>query len=156
MKIMSELLNTVKKVFANQMSTPKASAAFSAQLSALDAPAPGVKKAEIILPVVVAPTPAPVVAPVVIQQPVAATHTKELCPHCNQPMPIKPAPVVSDPNDPNMRPIDWTEEQRTDLPMRTPARIQYLLKFETMEQTRARIENDARRYRHQRALEGLL
>ena len=156
MGIMSDIRTGLKTMFANQMPIPKASAAFSAQLSALDVPAPGVKKAEIILPAIVSPTPAPVVVPVVIQQPVAATHTKELCPHCNQPMPIKPAPVVSDPNDLNMRPIDWTEEQRTDLPMRTPARIQYLLKFETMEQTRARIENDARRYRHQRALEGLL
>lgn len=48
-------------------------------------------------------------------------------------------------------PIDWDAEQRTDLPMRSPERIQYLLKFETPQQTLARIANDLSRYAHQKS-----
>jgi hypothetical protein len=148
------IMEAIKKLFANQLSPePRATATFSAQLAGLDAPGTQTKKSVVALPAPVAPAP----APVVIDQPTAMP-APELCPHCGQPMPKKiPAPiVVCDPNNPNTRPVDWAEEARTDLPMRTPARIQHLLKFETMEQTRARIENDGRRYRHQRALEGLL
>jgi Homeodomain-like domain-containing protein len=56
-----------------------------------------------------------------------------------------PGPVNSD-----TRPIDWDEERRTDLPLRTPERIQFLLQFETSAQTHARILNDQGRYRSQR------
>jgi hypothetical protein len=41
---------------------------------------------------------------------------------------------------------NWDEEARIDLPMRTPAQIQWLLKFETPEQTAARTDNDHSRY----------
>jgi hypothetical protein len=41
---------------------------------------------------------------------------------------------------------NWDEEARTDLPPRTPEQIQWLLKFETPEQTQKRIENDKSRY----------
>jgi hypothetical protein len=44
------------------------------------------------------------------------------------------------------RPIDWAEEQRTDLPQRTRQRIRFLLMHETERQTKARIENDRARF----------
>jgi hypothetical protein len=47
------------------------------------------------------------------------------------------------------RPIDWIEEQRLDLPMRSAGRIQFLLQYETEAQRNARIVND-----HGRALTG--
>jgi hypothetical protein len=89
------------------------------------------------------------------------------CPACGQPLPptVANAPVVAPaaivPSGPvdysdNTRPIDWEEEARTDLPMRTQKRIAYLLKFETAEQTQARILSDQMRYRYQRQREGNL
>jgi hypothetical protein len=45
---------------------------------------------------------------------------------------------------------DWMEESRVDLPMRDSAHIARLLKFETAEQTRARIQNDQARYLYSR------
>lgn len=148
-------MEAVKKLFANQMPPePRATEAFKAQLAGLDAPAP--KAVPLPVPVIAAPTPAPAPVIVPVVAPIGQT-ASALCPHCHQPMPAPAAPtVVSDPNNPNTRPVDWAEEARTDLPQRTPARIQHLLKFETMEQTQARIINDGMRYRHQRALEGLL
>ena len=153
---MSDIKDAVKKLFANQTQEPRATDAFKAQLAGLDAPSPSLKK---IVPAVVASVPAPVVVSVVVPivQQAVAIPAKELCPHCGQPMPKKIVPiVVSDPSNPDQRPIDWDDEQRTDLPMRTSNRIQFLLKYETTEQTQARIVNDGLRYRHQRALEGLL
>jgi hypothetical protein len=47
-------------------------------------------------------------------------------------------------------PINWQDEARVDLPPRTPARIAFLLKFETPAQTAARIDNDRARFRIQR------
>ena len=47
--------------------------------------------------------------------------------------------------------IDWNEEARQDLPMRTPERIWFLLRFENAEQTAARIKNDYLRYANERA-----
>ena len=58
--------------------------------------------------------------------------------------------VPAVPADEATRPIDWTEEARTDLPMRSPERIQHLLKFENHQQTLARITNDLQRYQHAR------
>ena len=61
-----KIMEAVKKLVAKQTPPePRATAAFSAQLAGLDAP--GLKKAEIIQPVVVASAPAPVVAPIVEQ-----------------------------------------------------------------------------------------
>jgi hypothetical protein len=47
------------------------------------------------------------------------------------------------------RPVDWEEEKRLDLPMRSAGRIQFLLQYETEAQRKARIAND-----HGRALNG--
>jgi hypothetical protein len=64
--------------------------------------------------------------------------------------------VTTDKTDPlaylsvaDRRPIDWIEEQKLDLPMRSAGRIQFLLQFETEAQRNARIAND-----HGRALTG--
>jgi hypothetical protein len=43
------------------------------------------------------------------------------------------------------RPIDWDEEQRLNLPQRSPGRIEFLLEHETKEQRDARIQNDIHR-----------
>lgn len=48
--------------------------------------------------------------------------------------------------------INWNEEQRIDLPPRSPEMIQRLLQFESPERTAARIRNDCLRYRRQRGL----
>jgi hypothetical protein len=50
---------------------------------------------------------------------------------------------------------DWTQEARTDLPMRDPAQIARLLKFETPAQTRARISNDLERNLNSRLRRGV-
>lgn len=64
------------------------------------------------------------------------------------------APAASSVQDEATRPIDWDEEARTDLPQRSPERIQHLLKFENHQQTLARITNDLQRYQHARAGKG--
>jgi hypothetical protein len=46
------------------------------------------------------------------------------------------------------REINWEDERRIDLPQRSPARVRYLLKFETEEQRTARIQNDKERHQH--------
>jgi transcriptional regulator with XRE-family HTH domain len=51
-------------------------------------------------------------------------------------------PQAADPANDDERPIDWNEEQRTDLWPRSPGRIRFLLKFESPRQTQARITND--------------
>lgn len=57
-------------------------------------------------------------------------------------LPITPMDIAPPPE-----PVpDWTEEALSDLPPRTPGQVQWLLKFETMEQTLARIKNDQLRY----------
>jgi hypothetical protein len=56
--------------------------------------------------------------------------------------------------DRSAEPIDWSEEARTDLPPRSPARIQFLLQYESEEQTRARIRNDKIRYMNQHGFVG--
>ena len=59
------------------------------------------------------------------------------------------APPSEEPaTNPDERPIDWDEEASTALPMRTPGRIAFLPRFENPSQTRARIMNDAARYRN--------
>lgn len=62
--------------------------------------------------------------------------------------------VPAAPADEATAPIDWTEEARTDLPQRSPERIQHLLKFENHQQTLARIANDLARYAHQKSGKG--
>ncbi|MGA7221596.1 MAG: hypothetical protein WBX16_01960 [Candidatus Acidiferrales bacterium] len=58
--------------------------------------------------------------------------------------------VPAAPAHESTRPIDWNEEQRTDLPQRSPERIEHLLKYETPKQTADRITNDLQRYQHAR------
>jgi hypothetical protein len=41
--------------------------------------------------------------------------------------------------------INWEDEKRVDLPQRSPGRIQWLLRFETEQQTKDRIANDIHR-----------
>ena len=72
--------------------------------------------------------------PVVVYEPVAV------------PEPTKAA----EPTNPDELPIDWREEQRTDLPPRTPGRIAYLLRYESPAQTKARITNDYLRVANRR------
>ena len=134
MKIMSELLNTVKKVFANQMPTPKASAAFSAQLAGLDAP--GVTKGEIIQPVPVTPTSAPGAD---VEQ------TARICSACGQRLPEPVAPPI--PAGPSPLDAEWNDLERTDLPPRSPNQIQLLIAAgETADARTKRIFNDHCRY----------
>jgi hypothetical protein len=76
-------------------------------------------------PVAVASLPEPVVEPVVV------------------------APVQIDLSDDDHRPVDELEEQQTNLPMRTPGRIRFLLEtFEAgrPDRTASRIRNDQQRY----------
>jgi hypothetical protein len=91
------------------------------------------------------PEPAPVVP-----QPIAPV-AAPLCPTCGQPLPLKIEPVAAS-NNPDERPVDPVEEERTDLPVRSSMRIQFLLKHyeKTMAQTQARIINDSMRYRYSR------
>jgi hypothetical protein len=98
-------------------------------------------------PVVVAPQS-------IVPKPVIATPR---CPNCRQVLQQKSVePVAEDPNNPDTRKIDWEEEARTDLPMRTSMRIQFLLKHETLQQTQDRILNDGHRYKNARARAGQL
>jgi hypothetical protein len=64
--------------------------------------------------------------------------------------PVIPPMAIGPTPDPDLRPIDWDEEARTDLSPRTPGRIQFLLRFETPAQIQARILNDGVRYRNRR------
>jgi len=69
----------------------------------------------------------------------------------------KPAQPVVEPGtvgqvDDDERPVDWAEEERVDLPTRTPGRIRSLLQHESPEQTRQRLVNDKLRYFHQHGL----
>lgn len=59
--------------------------------------------------------------------------------------------LVTEPVPEHEQPIDWNEERRTDLPVRTTERIRYLLRFESRAQTAARIDNDRARFLHERA-----
>ena len=63
---------------------------------------------------------------------------------------VEAAPVVPQPISPAPRPIDWAEESRIDLPPHSPAEIAELLKYESPEQTQARIRVDSQRYWNQR------
>jgi hypothetical protein len=106
---------------------------------------------------VVVPAP-PKVEPVYAAAPVAAqsivakvASDVPRCPNCGQTLQPNIAIVEVDPNNPDQRPIDWAEESRTDLPMRTSGRIQFLLRHETEFQRDARILNDGQRYRNSRA-----
>jgi hypothetical protein len=106
-------------------------------------------------PPVVMPTPVVVLSIAPAPQPAATPY----CPTCGQCLPpglaiaqkdgqlvVGTAPI-EDPNDPNYAPINWDDEQRVDLPMRTPKRIAFLLQHETEVQRTARIFNDACRYK---------
>jgi hypothetical protein len=63
------------------------------------------------------------------------------------PLPVEPNPTP----EPSAAWVpDWKQENRVDLPMRTPEEIARLLKFETVEQTAARIQNDKIRYMRSR------
>jgi hypothetical protein len=157
---MSKITDAARNLFANQ--TPQTSSKpFPApnQLAGLDAPGCAFKKPAVNLPAVIAEPPAPV-APIV-EQPTAATHCKE----CGQALPQRdsqqPAsgPVVVpfvDDRDPDHAPINWGDEARTDLPMRSPKRIAFLLQHETESQRDARIVNDGFRYQARRKREGSL
>ena len=72
-----------------------------------------------------------------------------------QPVVTESVPTLAAPEPPawddDTRPIDPVEEARVDLPVRSPGRIRYLLKFESPAQTKARIENDRARYLWERA-----
>lgn len=61
-----------------------------------------------------------------------------------EPNPGKPQASIT------QEPINWDDERREDLPVRTPARIQLLLEFESAGQTAARILNDKARFRRSR------
>ncbi|MGA7640073.1 MAG: hypothetical protein WCB00_24285 [Candidatus Acidiferrales bacterium] len=63
-------------------------------------------------------------------------------------------PATSSVQDEATAPINWEDEKRTDLPQRSPERIQHLLKFENHQQTLARIANDLARYAHQKSGKG--
>jgi|ERR1700691_3685452 len=60
-----------------------------------------------------------------------------------------PATPFANLSEEDRRPVDWDEEQRLDLPQRSPGRIEFLLQYETEAQRKARIAND-----HGRALTG--
>jgi hypothetical protein len=158
---MSKITDAAKNLFANQM-PQTSSKTFPApnQLAGLDAPGCAFKKPISIMPAVVAKTPAPVAEPR-IEQPASIQH----CHACGQTLPQQPvAEVVAvveqvstgpvDASD-DRRPINIAEEERTDFPMRTSGRIQFLLKHyeRTPEQTQARILNDGARYRYRRSRE---
>lgn len=147
-------MSTLKNIFSK---TPQQSAKrFPAldELAGLDAPGVGIKEPEIPLPVVAPITeqPAPVTIPrchacgqVLPQAVVEAVAVVEQVPST----PKGPADLSDD-----RRAIDKDEEARTDLPMRSPKRIAFLLQSETEEQTQSRILNDGARYRHRRSREG--
>lgn len=65
-----------------------------------------------------------------------------------EPVVMPPTPVVRGVVDEDRRPVDWLEESRTDLPVRSPGRIRYLLTVESPQQTEARIMNDKMRHIH--------
>jgi hypothetical protein len=57
----------------------------------------------------------------------------------------KPADPLAGLSASDQEPINWDDEQRLDLPQRTPGRVQFLLLHETKEQREARIQNDLMR-----------
>lgn len=152
---MSEIKRVFAQLFSNPMPAVKSAKIPEGLLDCLDAPGVNVKPPENLLPVIAAPIndqPAPVTTP--------------RCHSCGQVLPqtvVEVAAVVeqvpSAPNGPadqsdDRRAIDKDEEARTDLPMRSPKRIAFLLQSETEEQTQSRILNDGARYRHRRSREG--
>jgi hypothetical protein len=56
-----------------------------------------------------------------------------------------PSDPLSGVSEADKEPINWDDEQRLDLPQRTPGRVQFLLLHETKEQREARIQNDLMR-----------
>lgn len=152
MRIMEAIKQFIKGMVANQMPAVVAAAntrlAAPIDLSGLDRPGPSAKKpAEIILPVVVEPTP------------VAATEVPAsvaTCPHCGQSLPERistpatVAAVVEPVGDvPSILTADWNNSENNTLPPRTQPQIASLLAAgETEKDRERRIVSDKLRYAH--------
>jgi hypothetical protein len=118
------------------ISAPVPAAKTLAPIAGLDIllqPGPAVKRAQPVADAKIAPPPAVILpVPVAPHTPAASTLAQE--------------------SNPDHAPIDWEQERREDLPVRTPGRIRFLLRSESEIQTILRIINDKIRFHRQNNL----